>query len=251
MVDSEAGEQRDRPRTALALKVEYPTLDGFLQDYEDNIRHGGTMIRTRRDVAVGDELRLAVSFPRLLQPIALEGVVQWAQPPVDGEQAFGVEFSRQPEGGWMMLAELVPRLAARDERLFGARTPQILVADDNEHIAEMICRGLQARLRRGSAPGPTCQAQRVANGVDALSWLEAQDCDLLLVDVMLPLIDGVELVGRVRADPRWQRLPIVAFSASLEADLAQRVIDAGADAFIAKPFRLADLLDTVDRLLES
>lgn len=250
MADGEAGERREQARTALVLKVEYPTLEGFLQDYSDNISHGGTMIRTRREVAVGDELRLAVSFPRLLQPIALEGVVRWAQPELEGEHAFGVEFHRHPDSGWMQLGELVARLAAGDASLFGARTPQILVADDNEHIAEMICRGLQAQLGRGAARGRACQAQRVANGVEALSHLDQEHCDLLLVDVMLPLIDGVELIRRVRAEPRWQRLPIVAFSASIEEGLPQRVLEAGADFFLPKPFRLAELLDTVDRLLE-
>lgn len=250
MVDGEAGERRGRARAALVLKVEYPTLEGFLQDYTTNISQGGTMIRTCREVGVGDELRLLVSFPRLLRPIELEGVVRWAQPETEGEHAFGVEFHRHPEAGWMRLGELVARLAEQDERLLGARAPQILVADDNEHIAELICRGLQTGLRRSPAHGGACQADRVANGADALSWLERGDYDLLLVDVMLPLIDGIELIRRVRAEPRWQALPIVAFSASVEADIAQRVLSAGADFFLAKPFRLAELLETVHRLLE-
>jgi uncharacterized protein (TIGR02266 family) len=242
-------DRRLEARPSLVLKVEYPTMDGFLQDYTANISRGGTMIYTRRDVAEGQELQLVISFPGLLRPIRLMGVVRWVQPHGDGESAFGVEFRRDDESGWDQLAGVVDRIADGDARLVAEQTRRVLLVEDNQHVAHLIRRGLESHVWRcGGAIA--FDLQHCSNGAEALSLIQAEPFDMLLVDVLLPLVSGDELVRRVRAEPRWQQLPIVAFSAGDET-MRARALSAGADFFLPKPLRLRELLDTMNALVQA
>ena len=71
---------------------------------------------------------------------------------------------------------------------------------------------------------------QVSNGAEALSLMQSERYDMLLVDVLLPMIPGDELVRRLRAEPRWQELPIVAFSAGDETMRARALSAASARA---------------------
>lgn len=78
----------------------------------------------------------------------------------------------------------------------------------------------------------------VDNGQQALDWLAANDCLLVLADCQMPVIDGYEMTRRIRARERGRRTPIIAVSAGvLDGDRA-RCIDAGMDVHIAKPIQL-------------
>jgi two-component system, cell cycle response regulator DivK len=75
--------------------------------------------------------------------------------------------------------------------------------------------------------------------------------DLVLMDIQLPGINGIEALRRVRADPACARIPIVAFTASvMQADRSE-ISAAGFDAFIGKPINLKEFLETVRRTLEA
>ena len=81
-----------------------------------------------------------------------------------------------------------------------------------------------------------------------MSRLAEGDIDLVLLDVMMPLMDGYEVCRRIRADPATAFLPVVMITASGEAE-KRRGLDAGADDFVAKPFDQAELLARVRSLL--
>lgn len=239
-------DRRTESRTPLVLKVEYPSVDGFLQDYSANISRGGTMIYGRRDVGVGEDLELVISFPGLLRPIRLLGVVRWSRPQENGELAFGVEFHKDPDAGWSTLQDLASRIAAGDTRVVASETLRLLVVEDNPHMASLIRRGLETHLWR-STEGLAFDIQQVENGRDALELLEKVGFDLLLVDVLMPVMDGESLIRHLRGDARWRDVPVIAFSA--EGDEARRTaLEAGADFFLPKPLRLAELLGTIRRL---
>lgn len=74
------------------------------------------------------------------------------------------------------------------------------------------------------------------NGRQALEMLEAGDFDLLLLDILMPEIDGFEVLARLKSDPRRRELPVIVISALDEMQNVVRCIDMGAEDFLPKPF---------------
>jgi len=87
------------------------------------------------------------------------------------------------------------------------------------------------------------------NGLECLVLLDTFKPDLILMDVMMPVMDGNEATRRIRQMPAWASIPIVAVTASASAEDEHRSRDAGANAFLAKPVDHDLLLRTVGRLL--
>lgn len=79
--------------------------------------------------------------------------------------------------------------------------------------------------------------------------LDTLNPDLLLIDIMMPGIDGLSLIRNLRALPRWSRTPMLVVSAKAGSDDRQAARLAGADGFLCKPFSCADLELAVERLL--
>jgi CheY-like chemotaxis protein len=90
---------------------------------------------------------------------------------------------------------------------------------------------------------------RAEDAEQALSLLETQMPDLVLTDIALPRMDGLELTRRLKADPRYQHLPVVALTASAMKGDQARVLDAGCDAYIAKPIDTRTLSAQLMRLI--
>ncbi len=88
-----------------------------------------------------------------------------------------------------------------------------------------------------------------ASGEACLRALDARPVDLVLLDVMMPGIDGVETCRRLRADPRWAELPVVFVTAYSDRDARVRAKDAGGDDFLTKPVDESELLARVRNLL--
>ncbi|HEV7914581.1 MAG TPA: response regulator, partial [Albitalea sp.] len=92
----------------------------------------------------------------------------------------------------------------------------------------------------------TCEA---ADGQQALQQMEDTGADIVLMDMAMPVMDGPEAIGRLRAMPRWAQLPIIAVSANaLDVDRAQ-CIAAGASGFLPKPIDRDGLLDLIGKQL--
>ncbi len=94
---------------------------------------------------------------------------------------------------------------------------------------------------------------RVADSGDAaLQLLEAPDCGSLaavVTDLEMPVVDGYELIARLRANPRFASLPIIVSSGSVDPDAPGRAINAGANAYFAKPYSPAELRLKLETLL--
>ena len=88
-----------------------------------------------------------------------------------------------------------------------------------------------------------------ANGLECLVLLDSFKPDLVLMDVMMPVMDGNETTRQIRQMPGWDTIPIVAVTASAGPDDERRSRDAGADAFLAKPVDHDLLLRTIGELL--
>ena len=88
-----------------------------------------------------------------------------------------------------------------------------------------------------------------ADGLAGLQVVRAERPDLVLVDLDLPLLGGLELVRALRGDPSVSATPIVALSANVMQGERQRCLDAGCSVFLAKPFDIHELRAVVERLL--
>lgn len=106
-------------------------------------------------------------------------------------------------------------------------TGRILVVDDNEMNRDMLSRRL---LRQGHT------VELAEDGRQALGMLEAGDYDLVLLDIMMPVMNGFELLERLRGEDRFRHLPVVMISALDDADSVTRAIGMGADDHLPKPF---------------
>jgi CheY-like chemotaxis protein/anti-sigma regulatory factor (Ser/Thr protein kinase) len=113
--------------------------------------------------------------------------------------------------------------------------PTVLVVDDN---ADM--RGYVARLL-----SHTCTVRAVADGAEALEAVAAQVPDVVVTDVMMPRVDGFELLRRLRADPATRAVQVVMLTARAGQEAAVEGFDAGVDDYLAKPFRAAELVARV------
>ncbi|HEX5497788.1 MAG TPA: response regulator [Thermomicrobiales bacterium] len=119
-------------------------------------------------------------------------------------------------------------------RLVTART--ILVADDEADVRSLILALLEDEGYRVVV---------AANGRAAIEVVERRRPDLILMDIMMPTMDGREATRRLRARPESASIPIVLMSA-----VTNESPQPGVQAFVAKPFDLDDLLATIDRLLD-
>ncbi|MEI7926235.1 MAG: response regulator, partial [Chloroflexota bacterium] len=84
----------------------------------------------------------------------------------------------------------------------------------------------------------------------ALSYLaDGARCDLLVLDVEMPGVDGFGVARAVRRTPAQQGLPILALTGASEPDVAVRILEAGADAYLSKPVNIAELREVARRLI--
>lgn len=120
--------------------------------------------------------------------------------------------------------------------------PTILVVDDYS----VTIRVLSTQLRKGGYDVVTA-----SNGSEALSQLEQQKIDLAIVDIAMPDMDGITLLEQVRSNQRLASLPIVMLTASVLDDDRLRALKAGASGFLTKPVSSWELLDIVNRQLQT
>ncbi|HMO47028.1 MAG TPA: response regulator [Rubrivivax sp.] len=115
----------------------------------------------------------------------------------------------------------------------------ILIVEDNEKNMKLARDILRAK---GYA------VLEAVNGLDGVKLAHEHRPDLVLMDIQLPDINGIEAFGRIRAHAATARVPVVAFTASVTTGDRSRIGDAGFDAFLGKPIQLKEFLDTVRRL---
>jgi two-component system, sensor histidine kinase and response regulator len=129
-----------------------------------------------------------------------------------------------------------------DVRQLHAVAPGIvLVVDDDATNREVLSRRL---TRQGHA------VNTAASGEDALRLLQEHPFDLVLLDIMMPDMDGYEVLGRLKADQRLRHIPVIMISALNEVQSVVRCIEAGAEDYLAKPFNPTLLKARIGACLE-
>lgn len=121
---------------------------------------------------------------------------------------------------------------------------RILVVEDEPVIRELV---------RSLLTESQCEVETAPNAADGLKLAKTQTFDLVLLDVVLPptgsiQLDGVAVCRMLRADPRMTKTPIYMLTAKAKKADVEIAMKAGANGYIHKPFRGAELLDLVEKL---
>ena len=122
----------------------------------------------------------------------------------------------------------------------GSRTPRVLIVEDDEDIAQLLAHS----VRKAGF-----DAAVMLSGAGVLARVRDSPPDLLLLDVMLPGLDGRDICRALRADPQIQAVPVIMITA--RADEAERVagLELGADDYITKPFSPREVVARVRAVL--
>jgi len=137
------------------------------------------------------------------------------------------------------LFEPQPGHQRHGERSLAVKT-RVLIAEDDRDTREVIAFYL-------SSLG--YESVTAASGQAALDLAQQHRPDLLLTDIQMPEIDGLELIRRLRADEELSTLPILAVTA-FGAEMSQQALAVGADACLAKPINFANLAQTLEAILD-
>jgi len=117
----------------------------------------------------------------------------------------------------------------------------VLIIEDNEKNMKLARDVLQVK---------GYQTLEAVTGEDGVRLAKEKVPDLVLMDIQLPGINGIDAFKQLRADPKTARIPVVALTASVTPTDRSAITAAGFDAFVSKPINLKEFLDTVKRLVE-
>lgn len=116
---------------------------------------------------------------------------------------------------------------------------KILAVDDERHIVRLI----QVNLERAGYTVVTAY-----DGREALQKIEAEQPDLVVLDVMMPYMDGLEALKRIRANPATRALPVIMLTAKAQDQDVFQGYSHGVDIYLTKPFNPIELLTFIKRI---
>lgn len=119
--------------------------------------------------------------------------------------------------------------------------PVILFVEDNKEILDFVCREFQYEYT----------VRKALNGMQALEVLRDENVQLIISDIMMPLMDGLDLCKALRADLAYNHIPIILLTAKNTLHSKIEGLEVGADAYIEKPFALEYLKAQVSNLLSN
>lgn len=115
--------------------------------------------------------------------------------------------------------------------------PSVLIVEDNEVAQRIVTKTLSKR---------NYHVVSAYNGIEAIRQVENSSFDLILMDLQMPEMDGIEATLRIRQSEAGRNIPVVAFTANVTSEYRQLCREAGFDGFLAKPISTAELLTTVE-----
>lgn len=130
-----------------------------------------------------------------------------------------------------------------DEPLHNANpmvTHTLLIIDDEHETIELLERNLEQDFR----------IEKAYDGVEGLKKAVETLPDIIICDMMMPRMDGIELLKRVKADKKLQHIKVIIFTAEMSEDNMMEAFDCGADAYLTKPISLKLLRKRIERLIE-
>lgn len=120
---------------------------------------------------------------------------------------------------------------------------KVLLCDDEIHVL----RAAEVKVRRAGY-----DVRIAGNGLEAWEMIQADRPDLLVTDVQMPMVDGLELVRRIRENPATKDLPILMLTAKgFELEHDELIQDWGVAGIVSKPFSPRELVEEIDHALEN
>lgn len=238
-------ERRAHPRFPLILAVQYAGAESVL-DYTENLSAGGLFIRTEREFELGERVTLVVSFPQLLEPIELQVEVvrrRAAEGGASAGVAVCVPADRAQDRA--KLAEVAERIGApRAEPSF-----RVLLVEDNALVASMYTAALRRLSESDGLPG--LGIELASDGGAAFDrLLRPPPVDVLVTDVFMPVLSGITLVEKIRAEPSLAGLPVVVITSGGDRE-RERMVGLGVSMFLRKPVSYQDVAGAIRTLLVS
>lgn len=120
------------------------------------------------------------------------------------------------------------------------RPRKILVADDDRNVLYLITELLSRH---------NCQIEQAVDGEQAVARAREFQPDLMVLDVMMPLIDGFEVCHRIKSDPQTKHIKVIMLTAKTSGRDIEDGLAAGADHYMTKPFKIAELTGKIDELV--
>ena len=120
--------------------------------------------------------------------------------------------------------------------------PKVLVVEDDPNMAVILKFNLE---------GAGYHVDIVHDGVEALRYVWDQTPALIVLDIMMPRMDGWEVLESLRSDASLRRLPVIILTNKREDESIARGWSSGADCYLTKPFEMADLLLVAKRILQA
>ncbi len=117
-----------------------------------------------------------------------------------------------------------------------------LVVDDSHAMRKSIIYALQR------ITGMVCT--EAEDGAEGLKLLTAQQFDIVLTDINMPLMDGLKLIARIRQDETHREIPIIVITTESAPEDRQRALNLGANAYLIKPVQAPQVISTVKELLK-
>jgi PleD family two-component response regulator len=145
--------------------------------------------------------------------------------------------------GLVLLCRLPDAAAAQGKVMVTNTSPVVLVIDDDRDLAKLVEMLLQKI---------NVKSVLMFNGIAALDWLsQPERLDMVILDMMLPDMDGLEVLRRIRSHPELDGVPILVLSAKADPNTIRYSLDNGADGYITKPYLSNSLIARVQTLLDS
>jgi CheY-like chemotaxis protein len=121
-----------------------------------------------------------------------------------------------------------------------AAGPRVLVVEDDEQVRSLLCRILESYGYRTAESG---------NGISAFAQLRLSPPHVVVLDLMMPAVNGFQVAQRMREHPIWRTIPIIVMTASIHLEDQIRAMDPR--IVLRKPFSMEELLDAVAAVLPS
>lgn len=240
METKDDNDRRAHPRHPMLLQVEYPGRQG-MHDFTENLSEAGLFIRTDLPLRVGERLPLVLSFSPLLPGITLEVEVVRVRPASPSEPAgVGARVPIELPEERRKLIQLASAFMDHP-----GRPIRVLLVEDNKLLAHIFSDTLQVSLKMS-----TVTVEFAQNGEEALARLQNPPLITLVVtDLMMPVVSGLQMIGKMHANPKLKRIPVVAVTSDYSAQTKDRAVAAGAALVLRKPVRAQDLVSTVQALV--
>ena len=120
----------------------------------------------------------------------------------------------------------------------------VLIVDDSAAVRKILQRVLN------QAGVPVGKVYEATNGVEALESLRADPVGLILSDINMPHMDGLELLGRIRAESRWANVPVVIITTEGGQAKVMEAVRLGASGYLRKPFTTDQIREKLNALIQ-